>query len=342
MDNRRVLDSHGAKSLKVALGLLNARGFGTADCLRGTGVSPDDLDSPDARVSLAQEFIFYRNVLALTGDPLIGLDIGREYHLPNYGIWGYAVMSAPNLGAALRLAFRFIALTYTCHDISLRETSRSAAMRLVPLRDYEDCLQVITDRDTSTLRLIVGELLGRELPLEQVDLIHAGEEHRSRYEDFFGCKVRFGSSWSELRISPSLLEVALPQSDPRTTRLSEHQCELLLSSLDRDRRILDDVRQLLLETPGRFPGFEDAAARLALSPRTLRRLLREAGSSYSEVLNDLRYQLARQYLEATPLSVKEIARILGYGDPGNFTHAFKRWSGESPNAYRTRPSKHRS
>lgn len=168
MGQARVLPSHGAKSLKVAMGLLERLGFSARACLRGTGVDGAVLDSPDARVTLAQELVFYRNARSLTGDPLIGLRIGAEYHLPNYGIWGYAVMSAPNLGDALRLAFRFINLTYTCHAITLCGHGASAVMRLVPLRDFEDCAAVIADRDTSALFLIVSELLGRTLPLERV------------------------------------------------------------------------------------------------------------------------------------------------------------------------------
>lgn len=334
MRQERVLPAHGAKSLKVALGLLERLGLGVRACLSGTGVDGSDLESPDARVTLAQELVFYRIVRTLTGDPLIGLRIGAEYHLPNYGIWGYAVMSTPNLGEALRLAFRFINLTYTCHDITLDARGSSAVMQLVPLRDFEDCAAVIADRDTSALFLIVSELLGRTLPLERVCLSHGQSAHAASYTKYFGCEVRFGATRSELHIAPSLLAEPLPHSNPYTTRMSQHQCEMLLAGLDRRSGMVDRLRQTALEHPGHFPPIEEMARALGTSARSLRRQLREEGHSYTEIINELRYQLAREYLEVTPLSIQEIAGVLGYSEPGNFSHAFKRWSGATPNAYR--------
>ncbi len=336
MRAQRVLSTHGARSLRVALGLLQRRGFEAVDCLRGTGVSRADLDRAEARVSLGQELVFYRNVLALTGDPLIGLHIGAEYHLPNYGIWGYAVMSAANLGEALRFAFRFINLTYTCHDITLHPAGASTTMRLVPLRDFEDCTAVIADRDTSALFLIVSELLGRTLPLQKVELAHGENGAAASYAEHFGCPVAFGAPCNALHIASSLLGHALPHSNPYTTRMSEQQCEMLLAALKRGPGIVERLREAVLERPGHFPSIDEAAASLRMSARSLRRQLRDQGGSYSDVIAELRYQMAREYLEVTTLAVQEIAGVLGYSEPGNFSHAFKRWSGMSPNAYRAR------
>ena len=321
MQQKPSLSSHGVKSLRVALRALHERGIPAADCLAGTGVAEEDLYRSELRVSLQQEFVFYRNVIRLTRDPLIGLAIGAQYHLPNYGIWGYAVMSAPCLEEALRLAFRFIGLTYTCHDITLHTAEKDACMKLVPLRDYGDCTQVITDRDTSALYLIVSELLGRPLPLERLDLLHEARDFADQYRAYFQCPVAFGTPCSALYVAHSALTSDLPHSDPHTTRMSEYQCEVLQSAINSGSEIVTEIRQLLLETPGQFPQIEQAARRMNLSERNLRRLLNKAGQSYTQILNDLRYELARQYLDVTPLTVKEIARTLGYSEPGNFSHA---------------------
>lgn len=334
MQQNPPLSSHGVKSLKVALGALQERGIAADDCLAGTGVSSDDLNRPELRVSLQQEVAFYRNVMRLSEDPLIGLAIGAQYHLPNYGIWGYAVMSAPRLEDALKLAFRFIGLTYTCHDITLQRAEHGACMRLVPLQDYEDCTQVIADRDASALFLIVSELLGRPLPMERIDLLHGASQFADQYAAYFRCPVEFGTPCSELHIDRAVLESPLPHSDPSTTRMSEYQCEILQATLNSGAAVVTEIRQLLLESPGDFPPVDEAARRLNVSPRNLRRQLSKAGQTYTRILNDLRYELARQYLDVTTLTVAEIARTLGYSEPGNFTHAFKRWSGLSPHAYR--------
>lgn len=332
--HREMLSSHGVTSLKVASALLHARGIGLRNCLVGTGVTERDLVNPDLRIGLEQELVFHRNLLRLTHDPLIGLHVGTQYRLPNYGIWGYAVMSAADLRGALELAFRFICLTYTCHDVALCIDADRATVRLVPLRDYEECVQVITDRDASALFSLAGEMLGRTLPLERIRFMHRGLRYRRQYEAFFRCPVSFGHACTELQIAPAALSATLPHSDPRTARLTERQCEMLVTQLNRHASASADIRRHLLARPGHFPRLDVVARQMGQSARSLRRRLQSEGRSYSALLNELRYQLAREYLELTPLSVREIAQLLGYSEQSNFTHAFTQWSGVSPVRYR--------
>jgi AraC-like DNA-binding protein len=57
-------------------------------------------------------------------------------------------------------------------------------------------------------------------------------------------------------------------------------------------------------------------------------------SSYQQILTEVRYQLAREYLGTSSLPLEEVSVLLGYSTPGNFSHAFKRWHGSSPRQYR--------
>jgi len=333
--HKRLLSSHGVKSLKVAVGLLRSRGIAARQCLRGTGVTETDLGNPDVRIALEQELTFYRNVLELTGDPLIGLAIGAEYRLPSYGIWGYAVMSAPDLHTALARAFRFIYLTYTCHDITLDIARRNSCMRLVPLRDYAECSQVITDRDVSALFHLASEMLGRRLPLTAIEFIHHGGAQRKAYRDYFDCPVEFGQRTSAIHVPPAVLTEPLPHSDPTTARLAEHQCELLITRLNRGSSLSQEIETTILARPGHFPTVAESAHALGLSTRNLRRQLAADGVSYSGLVTELRYRLACQYLELSGFTLQQIANALGYSEASNFTHAFKRWSGVSPQRYRS-------
>jgi AraC-like DNA-binding protein len=80
---------------------------------------------------------------------------------------------------------------------------------------------------------------------------------------------------------------------------------------------------------------ESVAREMAMSPRTLRRRLREEGTTFREVVGDLRKGLALDYLESSDLSLEEIAALLGYEDAANFNRAFRRWLGEAPGRYRS-------
>jgi AraC-like DNA-binding protein len=78
----------------------------------------------------------------------------------------------------------------------------------------------------------------------------------------------------------------------------------------------------------------DIANRLALSERTLRRRLRALGTSYNRILQDVRSATAKQWLRDSNLTMESIAWRLGYTETANFRHAFKRWTGQSPQAFR--------
>jgi AraC-like DNA-binding protein len=86
--------------------------------------------------------------------------------------------------------------------------------------------------------------------------------------------------------------------------------------------------------PGFFPDIDYVAQKLHMTSRTLRRRLAAEGSSYQQILADVRYALAREYLATSSLPLEEIASMLGYSSPGNFTYAFKRWHGSPPRQYR--------
>lgn len=110
---------------------------------------------------------------------------------------------------------------------------------------------------------------------------------------------------------------------------------MLVRALLRSRgSLVEEVRQILIGRPGYFPGIDVVAQRLKMPVRTLRHRLSEEQIGYQGILDEVRFALAREYLLETPLPQHEIASVLGYTDPGNFTHAFKRWCGVSPREFR--------
>ena len=109
---------------------------------------------------------------------------------------------------------------------------------------------------------------------------------------------------------------------------------MLIAKLTTHGHFVDDVRMLIISRPGFFPGIDYVAEKLGLSDRTLRRRLKEEGSTYRKILDEIRFELAREYLADTQLPIDEIAVLLGYTEPGNFCHAFRRWGGQSPRSWR--------
>ena len=93
-----------------------------------------------------------------------------------------------------------------------------------------------------------------------------------------------------------------------------------------------------MERPGEFPSMEVVAGHMNLTPRSLRRRLTEEGTTFPEVFDQVRRELAEKYLAAREFTAEDIADLLGFADASNFRHSFRRWTGVVPSAFRDRSS----
>ena len=310
-------------------------GFDRRNCLRGTGILLSQLDNPQSRLTFQQELAFYRNALQLTGDPAIGLKLGEPFIPQRYGLFGYALLSASTLRRAMTHAVNFGQLTFSFFTFELQESDNRAAFLMKDPPPIEKKLHdVYLDRDMSAALVGFSSVVGKPITLRQVELAHDGHGLQSVYRKHFACEVLFDSYPSKLVFDPDMLDTLLPQRDPDTSQHFRQQCRMLIAKLKRQSYFADDVRMLLLARPGQFPNIEQVAEQLHVSVRTLRRRLTDEGSSYRELLEEVRFQLAREYLLDTKLPLSEVADLLGYTEPGNFSHAFRRWSGLSPRGFR--------
>ena len=328
--------SHHIKALPTALRAMSAMGFAAADCLAGTDLRETDLvGAKGAPFTLEQEFRFHRNLLELTDNPMLGLLLGREYQLESYGLLGYAFMSAPTLRQAMIVIRNYGPLTFTLFDVNFLVESGRGKLRFSPdIAIPEDLVTYYVDRDV-TAAVSGGHNAVRQ-PLQpiHIQLMHDGKQQREIYERHFSCPVSFSAPASELHIDAGLLDATMPMGDSETSAMCQQQCRLLLARMRAGSTYVDKVRQLIVARPGYFPDIDYVAEKLNMTSRTLRRKLCRESSSYQDILAEVRYELAREYLTTSTLPLEEISILLGYSAPGNFSNAFKRWHGSSPREFR--------
>ncbi|MCP5164582.1 MAG: AraC family transcriptional regulator [Pseudomonadales bacterium] len=329
--------AHHVRALPPALRAMQAMGYSAEQCLAGTGISAQDLLAPDPQLefTLDREFRFHRNLLRLSADPLLGLKLGQAYNLQSYGLFGYAFLSAPTLRQALKLLSAYGPLSFTLFRIEFRETASAGIVQFSRLVDIpDDLLAYYVDRDLAAA--LVGTDPDELAPIKPVGvaLMHSGQGRRQAYQRFFGCTLSFAAPRSEIRVAAAALDTPMPLRDADTSALCQQQCQLLLARMSRRGGFVEQVRQLIVARPGYFPDIDYIAGKLHMTGRTLRRRLADEGSSYQQLLAEVRYQLAREYLATSSLPIEEIAALLGYSNAGNFTHAFKRWHGSPPRQFR--------
>jgi AraC-like DNA-binding protein len=154
------------------------------------------------------------------------------------------------------------------------------------------------------------------------------------FEEIFMCPVHFGQPHSELFFPTEMLDYPFSAANDLAQEMCQQQCEKFLRQLEGEGGLTEQIRTAIIRSPGEAPTLTDLANSLHMSLRTLRRRLKAEGTTYKEILTEIRMQLAREYLLETPLSLKEIGYLLGYTEVANFQRAFKNWYKITPRELR--------
>jgi AraC-like DNA-binding protein len=283
-------------------------------------------------VTVHQQLDMLRAASRVACDPLLAVRMGLALHPTSYGIAGLALLSSASLRSALQILVDYGALL--CLKVRVDLELTGGEVRLVLNNRFElaaGLLQICSQLEVAKLCTLLRDLSGCRVT--RVGLA-TEPELGPQMEMLLGAPVQGGSGAGFITFDAALLDARLPQADEATHQSSLRSCDELLAALRRCDETRQRVRRMVLSAKGAIPTLSEIAGRLFLSTRTLRRRLEDAQTSYQEIVGETRWALAVGYLTRTTLSTGEIAEVLGYSDTANFRHAFKRWTGESPQQYR--------
>ena len=300
--------------------------------LAGSGIRLQDLQRTDLRIAIAQERRVFLNAVAQRCD--LGLEMGRRMHVSSYGLLGYTLLSAATLGDALELALGYPALLGTLFELRLRDEGDVVWMEAGGYCEVPELEVFNVEFCLASLKLICDDLLGQPLPLLGACFQHASPAYNALYADNFPCPVRFGDRRNAFGFARHWLERRLPLADAVTHRDMLERSRQLNREFACRQALISRARQVLADALPRAPGLEELARQLHCSPRSLRRHLQDAGTCYQALLDELRYEHARQLLEQERLPIHRIAEAMGYSETASFRHAFQRWSGTTPSRFR--------
>jgi AraC-like DNA-binding protein len=186
------------------------------------------------------------------------------------------------------------------------------------------------------LSLLQGRrAIGEEFAPQAVCFTHARPLQVSEHERIFRAPVYYGCPRNELLLDRALLLRAQRHAEPRLVAMLDRQLGGLLSALPENRSLQDAVRRCMTdELPEGEPAMAAIAAKLHMSSRSLQRRLQSEGTSFAQVLLDLRRDLALRYLRDERIGIAEVGFLLGFLDVAAFQRAFKRWTGTTPAQYR--------
>ncbi|MFJ4114543.1 AraC family transcriptional regulator [Pseudomonas sp. WHRI 8519] len=319
-------------AVSLILNLFQEQGCEATALLAGSGIGLADLGHADARITTQQELQVCANAVARRED--IGLELGQRMHVSCYGMLGYALLSSATLGDALRLALQYPALLGTVFRLRLIDDGQRIWLSADEYRDLPALAAFNAEFCLVSLKVICDDLLGRPLPLLGARFAHAQPAYHQRYNGVFSCPLGFDAKDNAFAFDRHWLDTPLPLADPITHKAMSERCRRLNLEFTGRQAWLGRIRQLLLQQLDAAPGLEGLARQMNCSSRTLRRHLQALGSSYQQLLDELRFERAKQLLADDKMPIYRIAERLGFSETASFRHAFQRWSGVAPSHFR--------
>lgn len=327
--------------LQLLVEILGERGIPLQQLVEGLPISAAILSQPEARISAHQWTLLAMNGIRLSGDPGLGYEYGLRMRPTAHGLLGYATMSSSSMRQAMEITIRYVQARQRNFTMSLHQDGDWGAIEvrekhpIAVLRPFflENILIGLARGACAILGLELHDFADAEIWFDWPE-----PSYHAAYRERLPA-IRFDRPSNLLRFPNRYLELRPVLADPHASKQAIALCEreLALAGGIEQRtglRVCAELKPMMGE--GGYPGVDAIAARLHVSGRSLKRKLQAEGTSYRSLLEDVRQRDALELLRHTSLGLQDVAARLGYINPANFTRAFRRWTGETPSAYRGR------
>jgi AraC-like DNA-binding protein len=324
----------GPESARLLLDFAAKRNVSPHVCLQRTGLAAQDLDQASPEIATYQEVRIIENLVSSVPDAELGLQIGAKYPIRIFGIYGFAMLSAPTMREIVEMAVRYQDLSFTLARASIAREASLTHLDLDASHLPHAIRAFVIDHAIGT---VVGSWneIDRTAPTPQIQLPTSRSNLIDSYRRTLRLTPRFHGQRCRLTFLDRDLDRRRIGIDHRAFAHCERECLALLRERQARSGIAGMIRARLERAPGPPPSMEQIATELHLSIRSLRRTLSSEGTSYRNLARGTRQDQAASMLQ-TGCSVAEIADRLGYNDPAAFVNAYKRWHGIPPGQHKRR------
>jgi len=327
MNNRfRVSSSLGRRLQEVGL---------SASAVLAQAGLPLGLFNGERILLTTQEFFaLYRGIAEASSDPAIGLKLGTENRIERYDPICIAALSTRSLRSAIERLSRYKQLT--CPEkIELVDRGKECAVRFSWLLAEQKEPDVLVDVCFAWMLTIAARGAGRRIRPKRVEL-QRSEEFRQVFQEHFDCPVKFKAGRNVLVFSKADMDAPFLTYNAELLAAIAPQLEAELTQQMAEKDLREQVKGILKGLiAGQRPGIQDVARELRMSSRTLQRRLGEEGSTFQQLTEEARRELAHHYLLHSTLELNETAYLLGYEDANSFFRAFHKWEGTSPGQWKS-------
>jgi AraC-like DNA-binding protein len=295
-------------------------------------------DEPDNVITLAAVGRLVNHCVARTGCPHFGLLVGQQGGLQSLGLVGLLVRFSPDVATALSRLSHYLHLYHGGQVTALVEEAGTAILSYDLVEPHTEAVDQIGDGALAITFNIMRALCGPDWLPREVQFAHRRPASVQPFRRFFRAPLQFDAEQDALVMSSHWLKRRLPGADASLQRLLQSQIDALEAEHGDDfpEQVRSVLRTGLLAG---HAGAEQVASLFSMHSRTLTRHLSACGTSFKQLADEGRFEIAQQMLRNTSLDMGQIAAALDYADMSSFTRAFRRWTGTTPAAWRAKQAR---
>lgn len=323
--------------LRPLVDYLERNGFNSLEVFAHTGVDVEQVFVPGVRLPLSEAAPLWQHAADITGKAFIGLEIASDAPPLQADSMAIAMMASRNLYEALQ---RFSRLSHAvCDAVEVELRREGEELRLDFIVHPED--RDIMPREAMDPALLIplglldkGLIDAHAITELRLDCPQPDKAMIKHLTGMFSIPFKFDSSCYGVSFNWGLILKQNPYWNPSLAQMCEQLVLNDLEALD-DANLIARTRKIILDQLANgTPQLETVASRFNITERQLQRKLKEQNTSFGQLLDDVRLDLALRYLQDTRMTMVDISLSLGFHDQSNFVKAFKRWQGQTPGQYR--------
>lgn len=320
---------------------LDASGYSSRALLQEAGINPDHLHDSNQRIPVSTMSCLWRAVRRVTGDECFGLRVAEHACPTDFHGLLFALQTSLTVADALERVVRFSHIITTSANMELQREGGRCLMLYRPSSAVQT-EQIATEALIASAVRFTRQSWSELNPIIAVELSRPVPANPAEWERSLGCPVRFEAPCNAIEYAPQFMGRSLRTGN---SELASSLDMVLMGYLQRLQRnnLPEQVRSVIVRQLPQGEVQQTAVAdELGMSVRNLHRHLLKHATSFKELLDDTRRQLAFDYLRQPHCSVNEACYRLGFNEPSSFNRAFRRWTGTTPGQWRSSQAQERA
>lgn len=321
--------------VKGVADMLTAEGLDARCLLVAAGIDPASLDEPDARLPTEKISRLWELAVERSKNPALGL---AQYHVvrpASFDVVGYTMLSSANLRGAFDRLVRYLIILSDALAMTISEERGVCRVTFELFGGNRPVPRQRIEFIFTTVIGFCGWIGGREIRPVKIELAYPVPPNVVPYRAALRCPIAFDAPGNSLQFAVADMIAPLPASNPMLAELHERFAGDYLRRFDHAQTSYRAREVIIRRLPDGEPRRDEVASKLHMSERTLQRRLEEESTSFVQLLDDTRRELAEQYLGRLHLSLAQAAYMLGFADQSSFFRACRRWFDLSPGQYRS-------